>query len=75
VDLEALQNPKLYTPFPVVQKSVTETNSPQTGESINRLAFHIVSFISTVLAVYLGSASTQDIMHGERLGAGDKNTK
>jgi hypothetical protein len=44
-------------------------------ESINRLAFHTVPFISTVLAVHLGSASTQDIMHGIQLGDGDHNSR
>ena len=73
--LEVLQHPQLYSPFPVVQRSVTETNPPQSVESINRLAFHTVPFISIVLAVHLGSASTQDIMHGTQFGDGDQNSR
>lgn len=73
--LEVLQHPQLCTPFPAIQRSVTETNPPQSVESINRPAFHTVPFISTVLAVHLGSASTQDIMHGIELGDGDQDSR
>jgi len=75
VDLKVFQLPQLYAPFPVVQRSVAETNPPQSVESINQLAFHTVPFISTVLALHLGSASTQDIMHGIQLGDGDQNSR
>jgi hypothetical protein len=75
VVLEALQHPRLYAPLPVLQRSVAETNPPQSGESINRLAFHTVLFIRTVQAVHLKCASTQNIMHPIRLADCDWNSR